>query len=204
MPSASHLLSILRPGSWLLVLACAGPLAAQAERADRNKPMQIEADHGRYDERQGVTTFSGNVVVSKGTILIRAGAIEVRQTADGQQVGIATGAAGQPARFRQKRDGVDETIEGEAQRVEYDSRTDTVRLVDRAVIRRYRGTTLADETSGNLITYNNLTEVFSVSGDGSGRSGEIAPAPGGRVRATLTPPGAEPAPPAASAAEDAR
>lgn len=176
---------------------------AWAERADANRPMNIEADRGRYDDQKGVTTFSGNVIVTKGTIMIRAGDIEVRQTSDGHQLGVATAAAGKLVSFRQKRDGADETIQGEAERVEYDTRTDTVRLVNRAVIKRYRGNVLADETSGNLITFDNRREVFSVSGDGSQNAGEIAPAPGGRVRATITPPPPVEAPPAASAPAEA-
>ncbi len=211
MPTSSRLLPARapRPGtaSWIaaaLVALCLGSAAAPAaaERADRAKPLNVEADRGRVDDLKGVTTFSGNVVVTKGTILIRAGEIEVRQTPNGQQVAIAVAAAGQLASFRQKREGLDETIQGEAERIEYDSNVDTVRLINRAVIRRYRGSVLADETTGSLITYDNRTEVFSVSGDGraagASGNGELAPAPGGRVRATLTPREAP-----ASAASDA-
>lgn len=191
MSAASSRLSLALRPLLIGVLAAAAMAPATAERADRNKPMTVEADRGRYDDQKGVTTFTGNVVASKGTILIRAGEIEVRQTSDGHHIGIATATPGKLASFRQKREGVDETIQGEAERVEYDSRADTVRLVNRAVIRRYRGSTLADETSGSLITYDNTREIFSVSGDGALNAGEMAPTPGGRVRATLTPPGAD-------------
>ncbi|MCV5857311.1 hypothetical protein OFN53_42485, partial [Escherichia coli] len=73
---------------------------------------------------------------------------------------MAHAGGGQSAYFRQKRDAVDEYIEGEGQRIEYDGRTDTVRLVGQAVVRRYRGTTLADEVKGQTITYDNLAETF--------------------------------------------
>jgi lipopolysaccharide export system protein LptA len=185
---------------WLRALVPALALAAwavpsSAEKADRNKPLNVEADNGRYDDLKQVGTFSGNVVVTKGTLTMRAAQIEVRQGADGYHYGLAAALPGQLASFSQKRDGVDETIQGEAERIEYDGKADTVRFINRAVIRRFRGATLADETAGSLITYDNTREVFSVSGGASGAS----PAnPSGRVRATLTPREALPGAAAAS------
>jgi len=187
----------------ILVLALSGmPSTVRAERADRAKPLQVEADAGRYDDLRQVGVFTGNVVVTKGTMVLRAQQIEVRQTPDGFQSGIATSQAGRLATFRQKRDGVDETIEGEAERIEYDGRSDTVRFINKAVVRRLRGSTVADETTGNLITYDNVAEVFNVSG---GSSAASATNPGGRVRAVITPrEGTEgAAPPAAPAASRA-
>lgn len=177
---ASRLLRIA-----LLPLACVVlALPAQAERADRDKPLNIEADSGRYDDLKQIGSFTGNVVVTKGSMTMRAAKIEIRQSPDGYQSGVATALPGQLATFSQKRDGVDETIQGEAERIEYDGKADTVRLVDRAVIRRFRGATLADETAGSLITYNNTSEVFSVSGGPAA----VTPAnPSGRVRATIGP-----------------
>jgi lipopolysaccharide export system protein LptA len=173
------------PRALLPALAVAiAAASALAEKADRNKPLNIEADSGRYDDLKQVGTFSGNVVVTKGTLTMRAAQIEVRQAPDGYQYGLATALPGQLASFSQKREGLDETIQGEAERIEYDGRADTVRFVNHAVIRRYRGATLADETAGSLITYDNLREVFSVSG---GESAATPANPSGRVRATLAP-----------------
>ena len=104
------------------------------------------------------------MVLTQGTLQIRGNRMEVRQDKEGFRHGVAWGNL---AYFRQKRDGVDETIQGEAERIEYDGRNDTVRFVNRAVIRRYRGGTLADETAGSVIMYDNLREVFSVVGGGA-------------------------------------
>lgn len=171
-------------GVAIVVAAALAAPAAHAEKADRNKPMTVDADSARYDDLKQVGTFTGNVVVTKGTIVMRAAQIEVRQTPEGYHFGMLIGGPARLASFRQKRDGVDEFIEGEAERIEYDSRADTVRFVNRAVIRRYRGATLADETAGNLITYDNAAEVFSVSG---GAAAATPANPSGRVRAVLTP-----------------
>ena len=161
-----------------------GP-AAQAERADRFQKLKVEADQqGKIDLVNNLVTFNGNVVVSKGTMVIRAARVELRETTGGYHNAVAFGADGKPATFRQKRDGVDETIEGEAERLEYDGKADTVKFVNRASVRRLRGASVADEISGNLVSYDSTAEVFSVSG-GSSTSPTTQPA--GRVRAVLTP-----------------
>lgn len=163
--------------------ATAAPFAC-AEKADRLKPLNIEADNGRYDDAKQMGTFTGNVVVTKGTMSMRAAKIEVRQTPDGAQFGVATADADKRAIFRQKREGLDEYIEGEGERIEYDGKADTIRFVNRAVIRRFRGSTLADETAGSVIVYDNAAEVFTVLG---GATAATPTNPSGRVRAVLTP-----------------
>ena len=177
--------SCLRVGQLLIVACCAAwSFAAHAERADRFQKLKVEADQqGKIDLVNNLVTFSGNVVVSRGTMVIRAARVELRETAGGYHSAVAFGTDGKPATFRQKRDGVDETIEGEAERLEYDGKADTVKFVSRASVRRLRGASVADEISGNVVSYDNTSEVFSVAG---------APAtsptqPGGRVRAVLTP-----------------
>ena len=169
----------------LLLTALAGASGvAHAERADSDKPMNIESDALRYDDTRQTSVFTGNVVITKGTIVIRGHQVEVRQDTQGNQFGIATAQSGQRAFYRQKRDLLDEFIEGEAQRIEYDSQADVVKFIGNAVLKRFRGATLADETSGGQIVYNNNTDVFTV--DGSVRN--TTPAnPSGRVRAMLTP-----------------
>ncbi|MBX9818023.1 MAG: lipopolysaccharide transport periplasmic protein LptA [Burkholderiaceae bacterium] len=153
-----------------------------AEKADRNKPMNVEADALRYDDLKQVSIFTGNVVLTKGSIVIRGAQLEVRQDPDGYQFGVVTGSATTPAFFRQKRDGIDEFIEGDGETIEYDGRADTVRFIKKAQLRRLRGATLADEVTGAVILYENLSDKFTV--DGAPKS---ATAPAGRVRAMLTP-----------------
>ncbi len=154
---------------------------AAAEKADRSRPMNVEADALRYDDLKQVSVFTGKVVLTKGTILIRGARIEVRQDPDGYQYGVVTAEPGKLAFYRQKREGVDEFIEGEGESIEYDGKADRVKFIKRAEMRRFRGATLSDEMVGSLITYDNTTDVFTVDG------GPASPAVGGRVRAVLTP-----------------
>jgi len=165
----------------MLLAALAWSGLASAEKADRNKPMNVESDALRYDDLKQSSIFTGRVVLTKGSILIRGGQIDVRQDAEGYQFGIVKAESGKLAFYRQKREGVDEFIEGEAETIEYDSRADTVKFINKAQLRRYQGATLNDEMTGAVILYNNTTDVFAIDGSLS------KAAPGGRVRAMLTP-----------------
>lgn len=170
---------------FLLLAGCtlAGGMAI-AEKADRNKPMNVEADALRYDDLKQTSVFTGRVVLSKGTIIIRGAQLDVRQDPEGYQFGLVIAEAGKLAFFRQKREGVDEFIEGEGEVIEYDGRADTVRFIKRAQLRRYRGAALNDEMTGGMILYDNTTDVFTIDG---GVARGTTGAPGGRVRAMLTP-----------------
>lgn len=178
---------------------------AHAERADRDKPMHIEADALRHDELKQSSVFTGNVVMTKGSIVLRGAQLSVNQDAEGYQHGVVKAEAGQRAYFRQKRDTApgmpEEYVEGEGESIEYNGKTDDVKLIGRSQLRRYTGGKLSDDIMGSVITYNNLSDMFSV--DGTKRSNQPSAAPAGsgsgRVRAILAPkatttPAAQPAP----------
>jgi lipopolysaccharide export system protein LptA len=168
---------------------------AQAEKADRTKPMNIEADAMRYDDLKQTSVFTGNVVVTKGTIVIRGTRIDVRQDPEGYQYGVVTAAPGKLAYYKQKRDaGTDEWIEGESEVIEYDSRADNVKFIRRAVMRRLYGATVNDESSGPLIVYDQSNDTFTVNGSSLPPNAGVAAPQGGRVRAILTPKAAASAP----------
>jgi lipopolysaccharide export system protein LptA len=175
-------------------------MPAQAEKADRLKPITIQADStGQLDLQKQVAVVNGNVVVTKGTMIIHAARVEISKTPGGYDTAVAFGAPGKPATFRQKRDGVDEYMDGEADRIEYDGKADMVKFINNAAVRRLRGATLADEITGNLVTYDSTSDVMNVSG---GAASTVNP--GGRVRVVLTPrEGTEAAAEAASSAASA-
>jgi lipopolysaccharide export system protein LptA len=150
---------------------------ASAEKADKEKPTQLEANRMSSDETRRLNIFEGNVVLTKGTMVVRADKIVVRQDAEGNQYSIATGA---PVRFRQRQDPKEGKeagwLDGEALRIEIDDRKSTIELFDKARVTRD-----GDEVLGNYIFVDQRSEFFSVS---SGKDGKEAP---GRVRATIQP-----------------
>ena len=161
----------------MLLMILTGPLCgpANAERADRNKPVNLESDRMTADDARKTAVFDGRAVLTQGTLVIRADRIAVSQDADGFQRGTATGSL---ATFRQKREGSSEYIDAEAERIEYDGKNDRVELFNRARLRREGG----DDVCGNYIAYDAKTENFTVN---SGR--EQAGAAKDRVRAVIMP-----------------
>lgn len=159
--------------SWLLLgLMLASP--CQAERADRDKPVHIEADQVLVEDAQKVETFTGNVQMTQGTMLIRGDKIVVTEDAEGFQHATAYG---QTASFRQKREGLDEYVEGYGERIEHDTKAETVDFYVKARVVRTQ-----DEVRGEHITYSQKTEIFKVN---SGAA--VAGGPPKRVRAILQP-----------------
>lgn len=172
----------LQPLLFVLCATLAG--AAMAEKADRDKPMNVESDALRYDDLKQTSVFTGRVVLTKGTIVIRGAQLTVRESPDGYQYGVAIAEPGKLAFYRQKREGVDEYIEGEGETIDYDGKADVVKFIKNAQLRRYRGATLNDEITGAVIVYNNATDTFTVDGAVvKDRQGALT----GRVRAMLTP-----------------
>jgi len=157
------------------VAALAAPAAA--EKADRDKPVNLEADRVTIDDARQTALFEGNVVLTQGTLQIRGDRMEVRQDKDGFQHGTTWGG---PAHFRQKREGYDEYIEGWAERIEYDGRAESMQMFNRAQLKRGQ-----DEVRGNYISYDAKSELFQVTGGGAKAAAPDNPE--GRVRAVIQP-----------------
>ena len=165
---------------WMALCLSALALPSHAEKADREQPMQIEADSMRHDEAKQLPQFTGKVQATKGTLVLRAARMEVQQDAKGRQVARLWAAPSERVFFRQKREGVNEFTEGEAEQVTYDNQADTITLSQLAEVRILRGNQVADQLNGHTIVFNNTSEVMTV--DGQAASGQ-----GQRVRAILTP-----------------
>lgn len=152
---------------------------ALAERADRDKPMNLEANRITIDDAKKVQVFEGNVQLIQGTIVVRAEKILVSQDADGFQRGTALGGSGRLATFRQKREGKDEYIEGEAERIEYFGKADKVELFGQAHVKSG-----LDEVHGQYISYDGTTENYVVTGGPADATKGGKPE---RVRAVIQP-----------------
>ena len=168
-----------RAGAALIALIALAALAAHAEKADRDKPTQVEANRMSADDVRKLNVFEGNVVVTKGTIRLTADRVVVRQDSDGFQFATATG---RPARFRQRqdakpgeKDGI--WIDGEALRIEIDERNQKVELHENARVTRG-----CDEVLGDYILVDQRSDFYEVKG------GKDSGAKG-RVKAVIQPKG---------------
>jgi lipopolysaccharide export system protein LptA len=157
----------------ILAIAIIGlaALSASAEKADAGKRAVIDYDTLLVDEVTQVTTLTGNVIVTKGSLVLRAEKAVLKQSPEEDLYVTLTTAAGKTASFRQKRDGgPDLWVEGEAQRIEYDERSAVVKLFGGARIRQLEGSSMTDEIKSEYITYDSLREVFAARNDASGAS----------------------------------
>ena len=171
------------PNALAAALLVALSIPVHAEKADREKPLNVEADRVSMDDINKVQIFEGNVVLTQGTLQLRTTRLVVTQDADGFQKGIATSGANGLARFKQKRDGSDEYIEGVAERIEHNAREDKTEFFVRAWVRSG-----LDEVRGQYISYDALTEKYLVT-NGAGESKNATGVPQARVRAIIQPKG---------------
>jgi len=149
--------------------------AAIAERADRDKPIHLEADQVRIDDARQISIFTGNVLMTQGTLSISGDQVVATQGPQGFEHGTVTGKL---AAFRQKREGMDEYVEGFGQRIEYDAVSGIMDIYGQAHVKRGE-----DDVRGDHITYDPRTEIFQVSG-----APAAAVDKGARVHVRINPP----------------
>lgn len=151
-------------------------LNAMAESADRDKPIELEADTVTVNDAKKTSTYTGRVILTQGTLVIRADKLIVREDKEGFQHSTSTG---NPTTFKQKREGRNEYMEGAGQRIEYDGRMDKVQLYTRAWVKRGE-----DIVHGDYISYDANAEYAEVIGGAKSESGGPS---SGRVKAIIQP-----------------
>lgn len=158
-------------------------LAAHAEKADRSKPINIEADQASLDQQKGVTVYEGNVILTQGTSKLTAAKLTVNQDKAGNQYGTAIG---NPATFRQRldpdSDGKVEWINGKGQRIDYDNAKQLVTIYDNGRVQRG-----GDVVTGNVIIYDGKTQQFQATGTRSDAHGQAMKGGKGRVTVVIQP-----------------
>jgi lipopolysaccharide export system protein LptA len=153
---------------------------AQAERGDRQQAVQLEADKVTVDDKKKLHVYEGRVLLTQGSLQIRTSQMQVTQDNEGFQKGTAVGGDSGLASFRQKREGRQDFVDGEAERIEHDNRSERTEFFGRARVRSG-----LDEVTGQYILFDGKTENYSVT---SGPRGTSAPAGSGqRVRAVIQP-----------------
>jgi lipopolysaccharide export system protein LptA len=151
---------------------------AVAERADRDQPIQVEANRISIDDAKKIQILEGDVVVIKGTMVLRADRVVITEDQYGFQKATATGGKDGLARMRQKREGVDEYTDGEAERIEYNTNTEVAEFFHRAWVKSGQ-----DQVRGDYIWYDAISEKYLVTA-GQNRDPKAPPA---RVRAVIQP-----------------
>ena len=154
-------------------------LHAQNGQSDRTQPLLAEADAAQYTDITQTTVFTGNVILTQGSMSIRAEHVEAIVDPEGYQFATANMPKGGLVKFSQKREGTNEIIKAQASKLIYDGKQNIVVLSNKAQMQRFTAKgQLIDQINGDELIYNQLTEVF-----------ESRPVPGvaGRTRVIITP-----------------
>ncbi len=178
-------MNIFQPFKLLILALCMGlSFPALAEKADANKPTDIEADQMIVDDVKQVTTFTGNVIVTKGTLLVKAAKAVIVQDPEGYQYITLYGTPGKPASMKQKMDGGPNLwMEGYGEKIEYDNKNEIAKFYTRARVKRIEDSVVTDDVMGEYIAYDGKSEYYRVNNTSQGVSKPGA----GRVRAVIQP-----------------
>ena len=174
----------------LFLISLSASFNVFAEAADRSKPIELEADSVIVDDAKKISTYLGDVILTQGTLVIRAAKLIVREDKNGFKNSTSTG---NPTTFKQKREGKNEYMSGSGQRIEYDGRMDKVELYTKAWVKRGE-----DIVYGDYISYDANAEYAEVIG---GKKSESAGPSSGRVKAIIQPKNKEKTTPPSNAKE---
>ena len=169
----------------LAIMALLVPMAAMAEKADRTKPIKIEAASNVLDQSTNVLVLEGEVVLEQGTMKITAERMRLKRDAQENIFAELFAKAGGQITFREKREGFNDYMEGVADRAEFDDKANTLKLFSRARLKN--GT---DELTGEYIYYNSLTDViqaFGAAPDSKSGAKTTPPTGNNRVRMIIQP-----------------
>tara|TARA_R110002072_G_scaffold86030_3_gene194318 strand:- start:365 stop:937 length:573 start_codon:yes stop_codon:yes gene_type:complete len=123
----SHLGRSIKGLARLLVLFVSlGAAAIQALPEDRDKPMRITADKAERDDVNGITIYTGNVILIQGTLKVEADKLTIYHQVDEDPSEIV--AEGKPAKWQQKPERDKETVFARARVITYYKAEDRVNL----------------------------------------------------------------------------
>ena len=125
---------------------CAASLPALAVTGDTDQPIHIDSDQQSLDMQGNVATFTGNVIVTQGTIKINADKVVVTRPG-GQQGKEVIDGFGNPATFYQLQDN-GKPVKGHASQMHYELEKDFVILTGNAYLEQ-----LDSNIKGDKITY---------------------------------------------------
>ena len=178
------------PSSSLIAAIAAGTLSLLAWTASaQNKPAAADADPDtvvlsdtlHYDDVKKTSTFTGNVVLTRGAMTLRGEKLVTHEDAQGNQFGTATPAKGQLVNVRQENPEKFETIIATGQRVDYAGNSGDITLTGQATVTRFICGEAFDNIRGARIIYHDKSGTYEAFG------GQQSAAAGGRVRSLAQP-----------------
>lgn len=122
------------------------PIYSHALPSDASQPIKLLADKATYSERTGVTSYSGTVIITQGTLKMTADNITVNLS-QGRSINSAV-ATGRPATMQQVVTQEKGLAKGQANTIDYNAVTGIITLTGNAKLVQ-NGASFA----GNVIRY---------------------------------------------------
>ena len=154
-----------------LIALLALPLYSHALPSDASQPIKLSADKATYSERTGITSYSGTVVITQGTLKLTADNITVNLSQN-RSINSAV-ATGRPATMQQVVTKEKGLAKGQANKIDYNAMNGIITLTGNAKLTQ-NGASFA----GNVIRY-------------SLKAGDVEATAGGNQRVELVFPPSE-------------
>lgn len=156
--------------SWSVLVAtvslvlCSTTLFAQSTDAEAEPDTLILSDTLHYDDVKRESVFVGNVIMTRGLMVLHSDRLTMREDDEGFQYGTATVTTTDRVRVRQEKPEKHEVIKAEGLRAEYNSKTDELIMIGQAIVTRYVCGKPFDNIRGDRVVYHQDTETYEAFG----------------------------------------
>ncbi|MBU3605653.1 lipopolysaccharide transport periplasmic protein LptA [Polynucleobacter sp. MWH-Creno-3A4] len=134
-----------------------------AEKADRDKPLILEAEKVSVNDVQQVYDLNGQILLIKGTIVVTGEDGHIQVDPEGYEFVDVKGSQNTIASFRQRREGPeDEFMQGTANQVAYNAKTEILTLTGDANLKRLLNVQMLDQLRGWKIEYDDVKQYYRV------------------------------------------
>ncbi|MDC9724551.1 MAG: lipopolysaccharide transport periplasmic protein LptA [Gammaproteobacteria bacterium] len=158
------------------------PALALALPSDREKPIDIEADHAQLDDEKGVTQYKGTAILTQGSLRIEGDTITFYYDDDKQLTKAV--AQGEFATYQQIQKPGEQPIKARALQMEYHAKSQKIYLLGKGHVWQQ-----GDEFSGDHIEYDITKNIVNARSKPS-KPG-VKPRKGERIHIIIQPPGSK-------------
>ena len=147
----------MKPGKLIIIFIVGLSLyqSAWALKSDRTKPIDIKADRVVVNDRQGISHYTGNVLLRQGTLIIKADEVIVHLSNSKLHKIIING---KPASFEQQPENKQEIVKSKAEQMEYFSQKEFLILKNNAEVlqggNRFQGDHIEYDTYNSVVKAN--------------------------------------------------
>jgi lipopolysaccharide export system protein LptA len=131
-----------------------GSVSAWALPTDRDQPIHIQSDDAQLDDKQGIATYKGNVIITQGTMKITGNTVTITRLPTGE-VNVFT-SVGNLAYYEQKPELNKPIVQAWGVTIQYFAAQDKIVLIDKAKVVNDGNT-----SEGEKIIYDTVKQVVN-------------------------------------------